>query len=141
VIESTCRDGAVQGTDKFAVALMLSIAYAASIGGLATLIGTPPNAIFIGQLERLYGLQIGFLDWMLLGVPVSICLLALCWFLLARVFFRMPDAQVDSQEARGYLERELAQMGPVTTEEARVAWVFALVALAWIARGLLAQLT
>lgn len=141
VIESTRRSGqggreAQTGPDNFGVALMLSIAYAASIGGLSTLVGTPPNAIFIGLLNRLYDQQIGFLDWMKLGVPVSVCLLVLCWFLLTKVFFRMQDASTDNLDARLYIEQELATMGRISAEESRVAWVFALVAVAWILRGL-----
>jgi sodium-dependent dicarboxylate transporter 2/3/5 len=121
--------------DNFGVALMLAIAYAASIGGLSTLVGTPPNAIFIGQLDRLYGLQIQFVDWMKLGVPVSVSVLALCWFLLTKVFFRMENASVDNAAARHHIQHELQMMGSISTEERRVAWVFALVAAAWILRG------
>jgi sodium-dependent dicarboxylate transporter 2/3/5 len=127
--------------DDFAIALMLSIAYAASIGGFSTLVGTPPNAIFVGQIDRLYGLQVGFLDWMLMAAPISACVLALCWFLLTRVFFRMKDARVANSAAGDYLARELAEMGPMSAPEKRVAWIFLLVALAWVGRGLLDQLT
>ena len=138
VIESTRKTGQVQtGPDNFGIALMLAIAYAASIGGLATLIGTPPNAIFLGLLNRLYDQQIGFLDWMKLGVPVSVCLLVLCWFLLTRVFFRMQGAAIDNANARDYIELELAKMGRISPEENRVAWVFALVAVCWVLRGLI----
>ncbi|MGV3592696.1 MAG: SLC13 family permease [Gammaproteobacteria bacterium] len=126
--------------DNFAIALMLSIAYAASIGGFSTLVGTPPNAIFVGQLDRLYGQQVGFLDWMLMATPISACVLALCWFLLTRVFFRMSDSHADSHAAGEYIARELAAMGPISLPERRVAWIFLLVAVAWVARGFLDQL-
>jgi sodium-dependent dicarboxylate transporter 2/3/5 len=142
IIESTRRTGpdtqaTKSGPDNFAIALMLSIAYAASIGGLSTLVGTPPNGIFIGILNRLYDQDIGQWDWMKLGVPVSVCLMVLCWFLLTKVFFPMRDAGTDNREARQYLDQELAAMGPISTEELRVAWTFVLVAAAWILRGLL----
>lgn len=138
VIESTRKTGQAQtGSDNFGIALMLAIAYAASIGGLSTLIGTPPNAIFLGLLNRLYDQQIGFLDWMKLGVPVSVCLLILCWYLLTRVFFRMQGAAIANADARHYIELELAKMGRISPEENRVAWVFALVAVCWVLRGLI----
>ncbi len=143
IIESTRKSGQggaqvfKPGTDNFAIAMMLAIAYAASIGGFATLVGTPPNAIFIGILNRLYDQQIGQWDWMKLGVPTSICVLALCWFLLTKVFFRMENAATDNPEARRYLDQELAAMGRISPEETRVAWTFVLVAIAWILRGLL----
>ncbi|MEY4642669.1 MAG: hypothetical protein RLZZ227_2663 [Pseudomonadota bacterium] len=143
VIESTRHTdenraiGKVNSPDNFAIALMLSIAYAASIGGLATLVGTPPNAIFIGLLDRLYDQQISFFDWMKLGLPVSVLLLTLCWFLLTKVFFRMKDANADNADARLYIDGELARMGPISAEESRVAGVFALVAIAWVLRGLI----
>ena len=124
------------GGYDFGAALMLSIAYAASIGGVGTLVGTPPNAIFIGLLDRLYGLQVSFFDWMKLGVPVSVVMLALCWFLLTRVLHPLGTV-VESAAAREHIHAELAAMGPISVEEKRVAWVFALVALAWILRGLL----
>ncbi|MDY6983681.1 MAG: SLC13 family permease, partial [Pseudomonadota bacterium] len=127
--------------DNFAIALMLSIAYAASIGGFSTLVGTPPNAIFVGQLDRLYDQQVGFLDWMLMAAPISACVLVLCWFLVTRVFYRMPDAQVANSAAGDYIARELAAMGPMSRAEKRVALVFLCVAVAWVARGFLDQLT
>jgi sodium-dependent dicarboxylate transporter 2/3/5 len=103
---------------------------------VATLIGTPPNAIFVGLLERLYGLQVGFTDWMKLGVPVSASMLLLCWFLLTRVLYPLGSAGTQSEAARDHIRAELRQMGSITTEESRVAGIFALVALAWILRGL-----
>lgn len=63
----------------FGKALMLAIAYSASIGGIATLIGTPPNLVFAGIIQELYGIEISFLQWAMLGVPVSIAMLFICW--------------------------------------------------------------
>ncbi len=138
VIQNSRQDSGsgMRTRDNFSIAMMLAIGYSASITGLSTLIGTPPNAIFRGQLEVLYGRQIDFVDWMLVGVPVSVCLLTLCWFLLTRVFFRMEDADVDNPAARRHLENELAALGPITPEENRVVWIFAAVAAAWILRGI-----
>jgi sodium-dependent dicarboxylate transporter 2/3/5 len=135
VIEQTRPKSEQPGTDPFGVALMLGIAYSASIGGVATLVGTPPNAIFIGILDSLYGIEIGFLDWMKLGVPVSIVMLAVCWFLLTRVLHRL-DRGEGNVGAELQIRAELERMGPVSVEERRVAIVFACVALGWIGRGL-----
>jgi solute carrier family 13 (sodium-dependent dicarboxylate transporter), member 2/3/5 len=142
VIEETRADAGQgkfrEGEDyPFGTALMLAIAYAASIGGVATLVGTPPNAIFVGLLDSLYGLEIGFLDWMKLAVPVSVLMLALCWFLLTRVLFRMEDNAAASHSAERHIRHELDRLGPLSSEEGRVAVIFTLVAAAWILRGLL----
>ena len=138
VIQSARRDGGdgAPPRDNFSIALMLAIGYSASLAGLATLIGTPPNAIFRGQLEVLYDRQIDFIDWMLLGVPISACLLTLCWFLLTKVFFKMEGGDVDNPAARQHIDREVAALGPTTPEESRVVWIFASVAVAWVLRGL-----
>lgn len=120
---------------NFGVALMLSIAYGASIGGVATLVGTPPNAIFIGMIDSLYGYQVGFVDWMKLGVPVSLCMLLVCWWVLTRGAFKL-QAGSQSKAVRQHIESELVGMGPISPEEKRVATVFALVAACWILKGL-----
>jgi sodium-dependent dicarboxylate transporter 2/3/5 len=136
VIQNTRTDrGGAPMRDNFSVALMLAIGYSASLTGLTTFVGTPPNGIFRGQLEVLYGRQIALFDWMLLTVPIAVCLMVLCWFLLTRVFFPMAGGNVDSAGARRHIDAELAALGRITPEESRVAWTFALVALAWILRG------
>ena len=76
------------GEDRFALALLLGIAYSASIGGLATLFGTPPNALLAGPMQQTYGVTVGFFQWMLVGVPVSAVMLGTAWLLLTRVLFR-----------------------------------------------------
>ena len=72
----------------FAAALMLSVAYAASIGGAATLIGTPPNALLAGFMRSQYGVEIGFAQWLLVGLPFTLVMLVLCWLLLTRGLYR-----------------------------------------------------
>lgn len=138
VIEQTrAEHGDNNGPEyAFGTSLMLAIAYGASIGGIATLVGTPPNAIFIGIIDELYGFQIAFVDWMKLGLPVSLVMLAICWLMLTRVVFRLHKSSTDSRSAHAHLEAELAHMGPISPEELRVAIVFTLVALTWIANGL-----
>ena len=75
------------GASNFATCLMLAIAYAASIGSLATLIGTPPNLFMAGFLEEEYDISIGFGEWMLVGLPLSVVFLFIAWVLLTRVIY------------------------------------------------------
>lgn len=122
-----------EGEQNFAIALMLGVAYAASIGGVATLIGTPPNAILAGMADELYGLRISFADWFVFALPLALLMLGLCWFYLTRMAYPIP-AQADPQAAQ-LIEEELQALGPMSREERRVLAVFTLVALAWMGRG------
>lgn len=116
--------------EGFAKAVLLSIAYAASIGGIATLIGTPPNALLAAYLESNFQLQISFSDWMLLGVPLSTLLLAFCWFWLTRIHFKLNTLpQIDS---RSLYQQRLQQLGPMQLAEKLVLAVFALAAVCWM---------
>ncbi len=113
--------------------LMLSIAYSATIGGVATLIGTPPNAIFAGALNRMYGIKVSFAEWMVYGLPIALLFMGLAWLLLTRT-----PAVRNLRGLEGGKEvvtRELAEMGPLSGPEARVLAVFVLVAGGWILRG------
>lgn len=121
----------------FHTALLLSVAYGASIGGLATLIGTPPNALLAGYFSQTYGLTIGFAQWMLLGVPLSAVLLLLAWGVLSRVAFRLPGGHIPGAEAE--ILRARRTLGPVARGEIMVAMVFAATALLWLFRPLLAD--
>ena len=118
----------------FATALMLGIAYAASIGGVATLIGTPPNAILAGVSETFVGQRIGFGTWLAFGLPLSALMLLLTWWYLTRVAF----GAIELPPAGGGdpVRRELEALGGITREERWVLAVFAAVAVAWILRGL-----
>ncbi|HSR62653.1 MAG TPA: DASS family sodium-coupled anion symporter [Gammaproteobacteria bacterium] len=122
------------GEFRFGTALMLGIGYAASIGGIATLIGTPPNAILAGIVEKQYGYTISFLDWMLLALPLSAIMLLLTWFYLTRIAF---PAEIDHLPGGRELIRQRAvDLGPMSREEKLVLTVFSTVAFLWIARGL-----
>lgn len=77
---------------NFGSALMLGIAYASSIGSLGTLIGTPPNTLLAGYMEKTHGIKIGFGQWMLVGVPLAVVMMFICWFLLTKVLFRLLPA-------------------------------------------------
>lgn len=117
----------------FGATLMLGIAYAGSIGGIATLIGTPPNAILAGVYEQTYGAHIRFVDWMLFALPLSLLMLLVVWWYLARRAF--PGASRALPGGRELVVSELQALGPMTVQERRVLMVFVLVALAWISHG------
>ena len=120
------------GAFHFGIAMMLGIAYAASIGGVATLIGTPPNAVMAGAARELAGVRIGFGQWMLVGGPVAAIMLPLGWLVLTRVL-HPPGLLVG--DAAFLIERERAGLGRMTRAERLVGTVFVLTALAWILRS------
>jgi sodium-dependent dicarboxylate transporter 2/3/5 len=130
------REGA--GAEQFAHALLLGVAYAASIGGLGTLIGTPTNAIAVAFLREHYGIDIGFAAWLLYGLPAVAVLLPLAWWLLVRVVFRFGPGGGDA--TANVVRDALRSLGPITAAERRVAIVFGLLATLWIARPLLQHL-
>jgi solute carrier family 13 (sodium-dependent dicarboxylate transporter), member 2/3/5 len=116
----------------FATALMLGIAYSASLGGIGTLIGTPPNIVLAGAAQELFGLEISFARWMLIGLPVAIIGVFGVWFYLTRIAYTM-----DREGIPGGLDvvrDELRKLGPMTTPERAVLIIFGLTALAWITR-------
>jgi sodium-dependent dicarboxylate transporter 2/3/5 len=126
--------GETSGRSRFGVSLMLGIAYAASIGGVATLIGTPPNAIFAGVVEKTYGISISFVDWMKFGMPLSLVMLGITWLYLTRIRFRGEQPQLAG--GQDFIRDQIRRLGPMSRAEKGVAAVFSLVALLWILRGI-----
>ena len=117
---------------KFGKALMLAIAYSASIGGMATLFGTPPNLVFAGIVEEVYGIEIGFGEWMVFGLPISIVLLIICWLYISKIAFKF---QMDEfPGGREKIKKLLRDLGNWSKEEKRVVIVFGLMALMLIFR-------
>ncbi len=102
--------------------LVLAVAYACSIGGIATLIGTPPNVIFSGIYEEVSGTEFGFLDWMAIGLPIALCLLPLAWLWLTRGL-------------SGKCDVTLPELTPWTADEKRVVIVFSCVVILWVFRS------
>ena len=119
----------------FGKALMLSIAYSASIGGMATIIGTPTNLVFSAVVKQIYNYEITFSKWMLFGFPVSILILGICWFYLVRIAFPMKDSGIAGGLEE--IDEQLKQLGKMTSAEKRVLGVFCLTAFAWITRSFL----
>jgi len=121
----------------FGKALMLGIAYSASIGGIATLIGTPPNLVLAGIIESTYGYEITFLEWFQFGLPVALLLLIFCWYYLTRIAYKFK--QVDFPGGLKEIQRLKSNLGIISKEERRVGFVFVLAALCWISRSFILQ--
>ncbi len=121
-------------TRGFGTALILGLAYSASIGGVGTPVGTPPNAVFLGAFESLFPAapSIGFLYWMLFGLPTAAVMLVCAWFYLVYIVFRVPTS--GWQADRGFLIEQLRAVGPMSRPERRVLILFSLTALLWMLR-------
>jgi sodium-dependent dicarboxylate transporter 2/3/5 len=128
--------GALFGADTEArrtrTGLMLGMAYAASIGGMASLLGTPPNLIFAGSARELAGRDVSFVSFMAVGLPLTVLLIPLCWALLVFVLF--PSRASLGANARDVLSERRRALGPLAGGEARTMLVFGLTALAWLFR-------
>lgn len=121
----------------FGKALMLSIAYSASIGGIATLIGTPPNLVLAGIVQELYGIEITFSKWIVLGLPISVGLLLICWKYLTSFAYTFKQKSFPGGKAE--IKKQLKSIGKITYEEKTVLVVFAATAFAWITHSFLLQ--
>lgn len=132
VVGETSPGLTAKAKHDFQIALLLGLAYGASIGGVATLVGTPTNAFMAGFLQSEYQLEIPFARWMIIGLPVSLILLPLGWFLLTRCLF--PVSFASSAETRDELARRYAALGSMSTAEKRTAILFAFLVVGWILR-------
>lgn len=137
-IISTFKDNKLSDpieAEGFGKALLLAIAYSASIGGLGTLIGTPPNLVLAGIYTEMYGKEITFLDWLKIGLPVSFSLLVICWLYLTRRAFKVTNKSFPGGMTE--INEQLKTLGKLGAEEKRILVVFVLTALAWITRSYL----
>jgi solute carrier family 13 (sodium-dependent dicarboxylate transporter), member 2/3/5 len=116
--------------DNFAKAMMLGIAYAATIGGIGTVIGTPPNAVAAAFITKMYGIELSFLDWMKIGMPIMLVFLPATWLILVKVTCRFRARRLEG--VHEVIRRELREMGPPCPGEVLTFVVFALTAAAWI---------
>lgn len=121
-----------QQVKSFQKAMLLGLAYAATIGGLATLIGTPPNALLAAFLVENYDIHITFANWMLVGVPVMLVMLPLAWYSLTHISYKIEIPE--NSEVNDHIKKMIADLGPMSKAEARVAAVFLLVVTFWILR-------
>ena len=120
---------------NFEISLLLGIAYAASIGGMSTLVGTAPNIIFVGFMLETYGLEISFTDWMKLGVPIATMMLLASWYAITKIVY--PVNFISSIETKLQLQNMLSDLGPLGKDEMKVLIIFSLAASAWMFRTLL----
>lgn len=134
------REGGGAGCGRYETAFMLMTAYAASVGGLATPIGTPPNLIGLGQIQELVGLRISFFQWMQIGLPITVVTFVyLVWVL--RVTHRDPEVDADAAGALDdYLLQRRAELGPWTRGELNTCLAFGLAVSLWVLPGVLSLL-
>jgi sodium-dependent dicarboxylate transporter 2/3/5 len=130
---------AARRSPNFAICLLLGVAYASSIGGVATLIGTPPNTILASFVDREYGAPITFARWLWVGVPVVVLFLPIAWLLLTRVLYPIPAAPIPG--GRALVRAELAALGPMKAGEWVTFVTFLLAAIAWMVAPQLARIT
>ncbi len=123
----------------FILAILLAIAYSASIGGMGTIVGTPPNAMMVGYLQENMGIEISFIAWMSLGIPIVMVLLPAAWWVLTRMVFSVDKGL--SIEGSDVIQQKRAAMGVISIPEIRVAILFTCIALAWVFRPLLNELS
>ena len=135
VVSTTIPGISISETKFFDTALMLGIAYAATIGGMSTLVGTAPNIVFSAFMLETYNVEISMSDWMTLGVPLAAIMLLSAWVVLTKFVF--PTSFVTTNETKTHLKEMLTDLGPLTKDEIKISIIFALTALAWITRSVL----
>lgn len=127
--------------NNFTLSLLLGIAYAASIGGVATLIGTPPNAILAGMIEQQTGFSIGFFDWMMFALPLATIFLLITWLYLRYLMKKVASVSEFSDKEKqvsgeNVIRQEIGKLGALSREEKLVSGIFLTVCFFWITRGL-----
>lgn len=138
VIGETMPDLDVRQRDNFGLALLLGLAYGATLGGLSTLVGTPPNAFMVGFMSETYGVEIDFARWMLVGVPVSVVLLPIVWITLTRFIY--PVTFRASPDAMKHIQLMRRGLGKLSTAEFRTALLFIFLVAGWMFRGQLSAI-
>jgi sodium-dependent dicarboxylate transporter 2/3/5 len=118
------------GMRHFSIAMMLGIAYASSIGGMATIIGTPPNVVFAGYMQESLGIEVSFAEWFIIGLPFAAILLVLAYIVLVKIMY--PNRLGKFSGAQELVQEEIAELGPVSNGERRTMLVFIGAAFCWI---------
>ncbi|MDG2090454.1 MAG: DASS family sodium-coupled anion symporter [Gammaproteobacteria bacterium] len=121
-----------ESNHNLATALLLGTAYAATIGGMGTIIGTPPNVFVVSYLQNQLGIEISFARWMTFGVPLVMVFAPLGWLLLTRWILPVGDRPLEG--IKELIEKEQKELGPMSTQEWRVLWVFLFMATLWMTR-------
>jgi len=131
-------DGFTKSDQNFALCVMLGIAFSANAGGIATVIGTPPNSVLIGLLESEYNIEISFLKWMVIGLPFSLVLIAISYLVLVKWLF--PNKQLKFNASRDIIKAELTKLGPMSGKEKMVLVIFGITIFLWVFRTLINKL-
>ncbi|TYA84124.1 SLC13 family permease [Seonamhaeicola marinus] len=129
------EDGFTKKDQNFALSVMLGIAFSANAGGIATVIGTPPNSVLIGLLENEYNIEISFLNWMILGLPFSIILITIIYLVMVKWLF--PNTGLQFKASENIIKEELEKLGKITSREKHVLVIFAVTVSLWIFRSLI----
>lgn len=127
----------IKSEKNFSLSIMLSIAYASNYGGIATIIGTPPNVAYVSYISNKYGYDIPFLGWVLLCTPIAFLLLFSLYFILIKFY---PNKIRSSADMKALVKEELNKIGPMSMPEKRVLAVFLITATLWIIRGFINEL-
>jgi len=131
------EDGFTKKDKNFALSVMLGIAFSANAGGIATVIGTPPNSVLIGLLENEYNMEISFLKWMALGLPFSILMIGIIYIVLITFF---PSKGLDFNASKNVIQEQLDKLGPTSSKEKQVLLIFGITIALWISRTLINSL-
>ncbi|WP_430909288.1 SLC13 family permease [Maribacter sp. 2-571] len=131
-------DGFTKDDNNFALSVMLGIAFSANAGGIATVIGTPPNSVMIGLLENEYDIQISFLKWMAVGLPFSVVMIAISYVVLVKWMF--PNSKKTFGASKEIIQNELDALGNVSGKEKMVLGIFGVTVFLWVFRTVLNQL-
>ena len=129
------EDGFTKSDKNFALSVMLGIAFSANAGGIATVIGTPPNSVLIGFLENEYNIQISFLKWMTIGLPFSIVMIAITYFVLVKWMF--PNKDLKFNASKEVIQVELEKLGATSRKEKMVLVIFGVTIFLWVFRTLI----
>jgi len=127
------KDGFTKKDKNFALSMMLGIAFSANAGGIATIIGTPPNSVLIGFLESQYEIRISFLKWMTIGLPVAIVLITLVYFVLVKWVFPSKGLVFDASVS--VIDDEYKKLGKASPKEKQVLYIFMIIIILWIFRS------
>jgi len=139
VIRETVIDIDQSELKNFEIATYLSLAYGATMGGIATLVGTPPNAFMAGFMSSTYGVEIDFARWMIIGLPLTITMCPLIWFVLVRILF--PVNFKASEQTLQHIATQKTELGKISIAEKRTAIVFFALVLLWLFRKPLISIT
>ena len=126
------KDGFTKNDRNFALSIMLGIAFSANVGGVATIIGTPPNSVLVGFLENEYKIEISFLNWMLLAFPFSVLMIGIVYLVIVKWIY--PNRIVDFSASKEVIDKELKKLGKIKQTERRVLMIFSAVIFLWISR-------